>query len=78
MRLYTLGLRKMGRNVEKASIAYLDTGEIKDIDVSKGTLKEAEDTAQVAIKGITSFNYNTPSKSGCKCDYKRICCYHKG
>lgn len=77
VQLYTLGLRKMGHRVEIASIAYLDTGDIKEVDVSDMQLKTAEQTAKNAIEGIMSFDYSIAPTSGCKCDYLKICYYHK-
>lgn len=74
VRLYSLGLRKMGRNVEKASVAYLDTGEVKPVDVSPRRLEEAK---KIAIRGMASSKYRASHKSDCKCDYNRICFYLK-
>jgi len=77
VRLYTLGLRKMGRPVEKASIAYLDTGEIKTVDVSPRELEEAKKTAEGCIKSMMAYKYQARGKSKCTCDYHPICCYLK-
>jgi len=77
VRLYSLGLRKMGRNVEKASIAYLDTGEIKTVDVSPKQLEDAKKIAEGAIKGISSSKYRASGRSNCKCDYAKACYYSK-
>jgi DNA helicase-2/ATP-dependent DNA helicase PcrA len=77
VRLYTLGLRKMGRPVEKASIAYLDTGEIKSVDVSPRSLEEAKKIAESCIKDMTALKYRGKGKSKCACDYNPICFYLK-
>jgi hypothetical protein len=61
--------------VEKASIAYLDTGEIKPVGVSIKELEEAQETAETVIKGITSSGYRASGKSKCNCDYCKICYY---
>jgi DNA helicase-2/ATP-dependent DNA helicase PcrA len=77
VRLYTLGLRKMGRPTEKASIAYLETGEVKAVEISDKHLEEAKKTAEECIKSITSSKYKAKPKAKCNCDYERICCYCK-
>jgi DNA helicase-2/ATP-dependent DNA helicase PcrA len=77
VRLYTLGLRKMGRPVEKASIAYLDTGEIKAVDVSPQTLEEAKNIAESCIRDMVGSIYHGKGKTKCACDYHPICFYLK-
>jgi len=77
VRLYTLGLRKMGRNVEKASIAYLESGEVKPVDVSPEKLQESKQIAEGAIRSIASSKYQPNTKKNCKCDYSDICYYSK-
>jgi len=77
VRLYTLGLRKLGRNVNRASIAYLDTGEVKQVDVSQKRLEEAQSVAESAINHITASKYKPTGKKDCKCDYSTICYYVK-
>lgn len=77
VRLYTLGLRNMGRPVEKASIAYLETGQIKTVDISGRHLDDAKKLAEESIRGITSAVYEAKPQSKCNCDYERICCYCK-
>ena len=67
----------MGRPVEKASIAYLDTGEIKTVDVSPRELEEAKKTAEGCIKSMMAYKYQARGKSKCTCDYHPICCYLK-
>ncbi len=73
VRLYTLGLRKTGRNVTKASIASLDTGEIKPVDVSEAKLEQARATAQDCVKAIAKGRYKGKPKKHCSCDYTAIC-----
>lgn len=75
VRLYSLGLRNMGRPVKKASIAYLDTGEVKDVKISEDRLKEAKEITEKCIRGIISSNYKVNHKNKYRCDYKKICRY---
>jgi DNA helicase-2/ATP-dependent DNA helicase PcrA len=73
VRLYALGLRKMGRNITRASIAYLDTGEIKPVDISKAKMDEAHSIAQGCVKAIAKGKYKAKPKKRCRCDYTHIC-----
>jgi len=77
VRLYTLGLRKMGRPVQKASIAYLDTGEVKAVDASPQNLEEAQKIAESCIKDMMGSKYHGKGKTKCSCDYHPICFYLK-
>lgn len=75
VRLYTLGLCNMGKPVKKASIAYFDTGEIKDVQISFSHLEESKKVADECIKGIIASNYKVNHRNKYKCDYKNICIY---
>jgi DNA helicase-2/ATP-dependent DNA helicase PcrA len=75
VRLYTLGLQNMGRPVEKASIAYLDTGVIRSVDVTPKLLQQAKKDAEEAIRNITACKHKVAGRSNCKCDYVAICRY---
>jgi CRISPR/Cas system-associated exonuclease Cas4 (RecB family) len=63
----------MGRNVTRASIAYLDSGQIATVDVSEEKLEEARGIAQGCVVAIADGKYKTKSKKNCHCDYANIC-----
>jgi len=75
VRLYTLGLQNVGRPVDKASIAYLDTGVIRFVDVSPKLLQQAKKDAEEAIRNIAACKHKVGGRSNCSCDYVTICCY---
>ena len=75
--LYTLGLRKMGREVERASIAYLDSGEVRPVDVSHERLQECKQIAEQAIMSIASRRHDAKGRKHCTCDYSSICYWQR-
>jgi DNA helicase-2/ATP-dependent DNA helicase PcrA len=80
LRLYTLGLRLIGRPVKQASIAYLENGNVDMIDVSEKKLEEARLTAELCIEGIQTGAFIGKRGKHCKkgvCDYTEICRYSK-
>ncbi|HML01868.1 MAG TPA: ATP-dependent DNA helicase [Candidatus Bathyarchaeia archaeon] len=78
IRLYTSGLRTMGRPVSSGSVAYLDEAEIKQIDVSDKLLTEAKQNAQKVVERIAKRKFKpNPGESCDRCDQKPICRWRK-
>jgi len=81
VRLYTIGLRKVGRNATAASIAYLDNAKIEpnsDKDrrafVSPSNLGAAEKEASQTIEKIVACKFKAKKSCFCKeCYYRTIC-----
>lgn len=74
LRLYALGLDKLGQSVASASIAAIMEGELTPVDVSTTSLQQAENSAAQAISGILSGQFIGRPCAFCKqCDYKSIC-----
>lgn len=74
VRLYTAGLKSMGRPVGSGSVAYLEDPTVKAVDVCDELLvaetKKAEDT----VAGIMSSAFKPNSGDNCsRCDQKQIC-----
>jgi DNA helicase-2/ATP-dependent DNA helicase PcrA len=78
VKLYSLGLRSIGYQVTKASVAYLDSNEIKDVSVSDTELQIASDIARRCIQGIVENDFAGKPGSHCDdCDHALICRYKK-
>lgn len=76
VKLYSLGLKSIGRRVTKASVAYLDSSEIKGVSVSGTELRNASGVAQGCIKGIVENHFVGKTGSHCNdCDHALICRY---
>jgi DNA helicase-2/ATP-dependent DNA helicase PcrA len=74
VRLYSTGLRSLGRPVTSGSIAFLENPEIRPVDVDDtllaGVRKEAENT----VDGITNRRFRPRPRESCKrCDHSTIC-----
>lgn len=78
IRLYTSGLKTMGRPVASGSVAYLDEADVKPVDVSDQCLTEAKQNAQKVVESITKRKFNpNPGKSCERCDQSQICRWKK-
>ena len=78
IRLYTAGLKTMGRPVSSGSVAYLDDADVKPVDVSDKPLAEAKQNAQKVVEQITKRKFKpTPGKSCERCDQSQICRWRK-
>ena len=78
IRLYTSGLRTMGRLVTSGSVAYLDDADVKPVDVSDQPLTEAKQNAQKVVERITKRKFKpTPGESCKRCDQEPICRWRK-
>jgi DNA helicase-2/ATP-dependent DNA helicase PcrA len=76
VRLYSLGLKMIGHSIVKGSVAYLENGEIKDVDVNDHELQKAKEIAQKCIQGIIERSYHGNPGEECKrCDFPAICRY---
>jgi len=81
LQLYTLGLIKLQRPVDDASVAYLDpkhTGnDIERVPIGQSELESAEATAQKCIRGIGQGLYRARLGAQCadRCDFPSICRY---
>lgn len=78
IKLYTSGLKTMGRPVTSGSVAYLDDAEVKPVDVAEQSLTEAKQNAQKVVERITKRKFKaTPGESCERCDQKPICRWRK-
>ena len=78
VKLYTMGLRGLGRNVTSGSIAYLENGEIASVDLSKESLQKSKSRAQEIVDGIGQNSFGANIGEHCKkCDMLRICKYYQ-
>jgi DNA helicase-2/ATP-dependent DNA helicase PcrA len=78
IKLYTLGLKRMGRPVTAGSIAYLEGPEIRNVDVNEKALQECKNNAISLIEEIFNRNFKAkPSKFCGQCDYAEICKWKK-
>jgi DNA helicase-2/ATP-dependent DNA helicase PcrA len=78
IRLYTTGLKTMGRPVSSGSVAYLDEAEVKGVDVSDQALTDAKQNAEKVVERITKGKFKpNPGKSCERCDQSPICRWRK-
>ncbi|MEM2130161.1 MAG: ATP-dependent DNA helicase, partial [Candidatus Bathyarchaeia archaeon] len=78
IRLYTAGLRVMGRPVSRGSVAYLDDVDVKPVDVSEQRLAEAKHNAQMVVERIARREFTPAPGESCKrCDQSEICRWRK-
>ena len=80
VRLYALGLRKLGWNLVSGSAAFIEQAKVKPIDVDSHALEDTLTSAESITKGIMMGVYNQrPEKEKCqRCDYNSICRYKAG
>ena len=78
IRLYTAGLKTMGRPISSGSVAYLDEAGIKPVDVSDKQLTEAKQKAGKVVEGVTKRKFKATPGEVCKrCDQNQICRWRK-
>ena len=81
LQLYTLGLIKLQRPVDHASVAYLDPkyigNDIESVPIVQSELESAEATAKKCIRGIGQGLFKATLGAQCvdRCDYPFICRY---
>ena len=74
IKLYTSGLRTMGRPVTSGSVAYLDKPSVKKVDVSDRELSKTKKEAEKVIESISKRNFRAMPGESCKrCDQNEIC-----
>jgi DNA helicase-2/ATP-dependent DNA helicase PcrA len=78
IRLYTSGLRSMGRPISSGSVAYLDEPAVKDVDVSDQMLTDAKQNAEKVVERITKGKFKPNPGNSCeRCDQSQICKWRK-
>lgn len=78
LRLYTLGLRGLGKNIESGSIAYLEDCSIRMVSIKDIELKAAKDMADEIIENIQRGRYSPTPSDFCEiCEYNDICIWVK-
>jgi DNA helicase II / ATP-dependent DNA helicase PcrA len=76
VKLYSIALRNMGKNVTSGSIAYLDDPRIEYVDVDEIALSETKEIASKTVNNIRNKKFEPNSKENCgRCDYSMICKY---
>ena len=78
VKLYALGLGKLGYNVRKGSAVYLSEGVMEHIDVDKKSLNYAKTYAEQILTDIRNQKYEPKLGNFCEdCDYRNICKWAK-
>lgn len=78
VRLYGVGLQKLGYKVTKGSVAYLSEKTISPVDMSKSSLRKATEEADRILRSILEENYEAKVGEFCNnCDYREICRWRK-
>lgn len=82
VQVYTLGLKKIKDNIDKATIAYIKEVQghiqIVPVEISKKKLDEVETNAKKTIEGIKKGVWKAKCGEHCeKCSFKKICKYTK-
>jgi DNA helicase-2/ATP-dependent DNA helicase PcrA len=78
VRLYTIGLRNLGRPVTNGSIAYLEEPRVELVDVSEALLEDSKRLAEKTIEGIVRAWFKPNPGENCKrCDHRPICRWKK-
>jgi DNA helicase-2/ATP-dependent DNA helicase PcrA len=74
VRLYSLGLKSMERNVTAGSVAYLGDSRIEPVEVDSGSLDETHRLAMDTVRRIVEKDFNPCSGDSCgRCDMAPIC-----
>ena len=74
VRLYAKGLRDLGWDIVKGSVANLKNNELEEVDVSQTRLKKSMERAEGIIEKIRSHKYEPNPGDFCpKCEYRTIC-----
>jgi len=74
VRLYTAGLKSLGRPVTSGSIAYLEEREVKMVDTSDQLLDDSKRFAEKMVEGIVNGNFEPKPGQNCsRCDQSPIC-----
>lgn len=74
IRLYTAGLKSMGRPVTSGSVAYLETPNIKEVDVCESVLVSEKKNAEETVVKIMDGDFQpNPGENCSRCDQRQIC-----
>lgn len=74
VRLYSLGLISMDRNVTSGSVAYLGNARVEPVDVNSSSLTETQNYTEETISKIVDREiYPCPGTSCERCDFIGIC-----
>jgi len=74
VRLYSLGLKSMERNVTAGSVAYLGDSKVEPVTVDSGSLDATHKLAMDTVKRIIEKDFNPCSGYSCgRCDMAPIC-----
>jgi DNA helicase-2/ATP-dependent DNA helicase PcrA len=74
VRLYSAGLKSLGRPVTSGSIAFLENPEIRTVDVNHTLLEGAKKEAERTVDGIVNRLFGPRPGESCKrCDHSVIC-----
>ncbi len=78
VRLYTAGLKSMGRPVTSGSVAYLEQADVKPVDVCGNLLELEKKNAEETVVDIMEGRFEPNSGENCgRCDQKLICRWRK-
>ena len=74
VRLYAKGLRDLGWDIIKGSVANLKNNQLENVDISQKNLKDAMERAEEIIGKIRAHVYQPNPGEFCKmCEYRTIC-----
>ena len=76
IRIYAAGLRKLGRQIDKASVAYLSSEDvnIETVDVCETAVENTVKEAETIVESILNGRFTPKPGPSCqKCDQGPIC-----
>ncbi len=75
VQIYTLGLNKLGRNVTRGSVAFLEQAKVSPISVVPDELEKVMAKSEKVVEAISDSDFEpTPHKEKCSiCDQAAIC-----
>jgi len=74
VKLYTAGLKGLGRPVTSGSVAYLAEADVRMVDVADPLLNDAKQYAEKTVESITKKRFTPcPGESCNRCDQRLIC-----
>ena len=75
VRLYALGLNGIGRQVGRASVAYLEEAGVEPVGIGESEMWQAKEMADRTVERIIKRDFApTPGEGSCRrCDHVRIC-----
>jgi len=74
IRLYSLGLLSMERNVTRGSVADLTEPSVDPVEIDEGSLNETRVLAEATVNRIVGRDFNPcPGDYCARCDFKTIC-----